>query len=159
MGFAKVLILVLAASISCGAALAQPVWRGSDDLPTSPRACPGKKEEPPPPRAYDGGLPAGAPDRVGKPLVVVDVPRITGVGYFDATARGMKEAAAELGTVEVKTEGPTQISTSQQVGVIDDHVTAGVDGYVAARCAARLCPQGLRSPLGSGYRNHQYREQ
>jgi len=144
------MVLLLAASIPCSAAAAQPAWRGGDDLPTSPRACPGKKDEPAPPRPYDGGLPVGQPERVGKPIVVVDVPRITGVGYFAATAEGMKEAAAELGTVEVKTEGPTQISTSQQVSVIDDHVTAGVDGVLFAANDPIAVAPVLRKALSRG---------
>ena len=150
MPSAKLLVLVLAAVLPCGGAVAQPVWRGADDLPTAPRACPGKKEDPPAPRPYDGGMPAGAPAAAGEKIVVVDVPRITGVGYFAATASGMKEAAAELGNVEITTEGPTQISTSQQVTVIDNRVTAGVDGVLFAANDPIAVAPVLRKALSRG---------
>ena len=47
--------------------------------------------------AYDGGTPStrlpGRPD-----ITLVDIPKLIGIGYFDATAAGMQEAAAELAT-------------------------------------------------------------
>ena len=77
--------------------------------------------------------PANPPARAGEKITVVDVPRLTGVGYYAATARGMREAAAELGTVSVKSEAPAQISINQQITLIDNHVTSGVDGAALRR--------------------------
>ena len=144
--------LALAAAIILigSAAVAQPSWTGADDLPTSPLACDGRAQEPGAPKFYDGGQPADPPARAGEKITVVDVPRLTGVGYYAATARGMREAAAELGTVSVKSEAPAQISIDQQITLIDNYVTSGVDGLLfAANDPTALAPV-LRKALAKG---------
>ena len=80
-----VLSALLALSFSTSLSHAQSAWTGGDDLPTNPLACdatPAKIEA----KAYDGGSPTNAPDRKGKPITVVDVPKLVGIGYFAATA-------------------------------------------------------------------------
>ena len=84
-------------------------WDGGDDLPTNPLPC--GDEEPAPAAGempeYDGGQPTDPPDKAGQPITLVDIPKLIGIGYFNATAQGMQEAAAELGNVEVINDGPT----------------------------------------------------
>jgi ABC-type sugar transport system substrate-binding protein len=144
-----VLAAVAAASLIAGAARAQPAWQGADDLPTTPLAC-GRDTVDLPQKPYDGGVPANPPARAGEAITVVNVPRLTGVGYYAAVARGMREAAAELGNVTVKTDGPAQISIQQQITVIDDHVTSGIDGVLfAANDPAAVAPV-LRKALSRG---------
>lgn len=147
---AKFFIMALTAGLVGTTALAQPAWQGADDLPTRPLACGGKAEEPPAPRPYDGGVPVNQPARAGEPITVVNVPRLTGVGYYTAAARGMREAAEELGNVTVKTDGPAQINIGQQITVIDDHVTSGIDGVLfAANDPVAVAPV-LRKALSKG---------
>ena len=55
---------------------------------------------------YDGGQPVNPPDKAGQDITLVDIPKLIGIGYFDATAKGMQEAAAELGNVTVINDGP-----------------------------------------------------
>ncbi len=97
-----------------GSALAASAWTGGDDLPTNPLACdatPGVAAAKP----YDGGEPTGAPDRKGKKITVVDIPKLIGIGYFNATSKGIADAAKELGNVDAKTDGPTQANIDQQI--------------------------------------------
>ncbi len=147
--------LALAAALTVTAAAgatpagAQPAWLGADDLPTTPLACDREAVELPQ-RPYDGGVPANPPARAGEKITVVNVPRLTGVGYYDAVARGMREAAAELGTVDVRTDGPAQISIQQQITVIDDHVTSGIDGVLFAANDPVAVTPVLRKALSRG---------
>ena len=92
---------------------AQDRWDGGDDLATNPLPCPAPQRS----RcarlrrqrsAYDGGQPINPPDLAGQPITLVDIPKLIGIGYFNATAKGMQEAAAELGNVEVINDGPTE---------------------------------------------------
>src|SRR5262245_21292723 len=98
----KTLALAFGLSLMSGAALAASAWTGGDDLPTNPLACdntPGQVAA----KDYDGGKPTNPPDRKGKAIKVVDIPKLIGIGYFNATSKGIQEAAKELGNVEAKT--------------------------------------------------------
>ncbi|MGI9485664.1 MAG: hypothetical protein ACR2RF_07240 [Geminicoccaceae bacterium] len=57
---------------------------------------------------YDGGQPTSPPDRSGKDITVMDVPKLIGIGYFATTTQGMEEAAAKLGNINVTIDGPTE---------------------------------------------------
>jgi rhamnose transport system substrate-binding protein len=148
-----VLTTVLALTIGSAASVAaQDRWDGGDDLPTSPLACPGSDEVIPPLEAgtYDGGAAVNPPDKAGQPLVLVDIPKLIGIGYFDATALGMQEAATELGTVEVINDGPTAANIDEQIQFIDNYITQGVDGVLfAANDPVAIAPV-LRSALEKG---------
>lgn len=111
-------------------AIAKP-WTGADDLATKPLSCdatPARTEA----RAYDGGVPANAPIRRGGQLSVVDVPKLIGIGYFNATSKGIAAAAKELGTVKVRTDGSTKANIDEQITLIDNYITRGVDGILFA---------------------------
>ena len=142
--------LAIALGISlCGAAHAASTWTGGDDLPTSPLACdatPSTAAAKP----YDGGAPTGAPDRKGKTLTVVDVPKLIGIGYFNATSKGIADAAKELGNVNAKTDGPTKANIDDQITFIDNYITSGVDGILfAANDPVAIAPV-LKKALGKG---------
>jgi len=100
-------------------------WDGADDLATEPLDCAAAGGAAAAPAAdataeatadmtaaaaptYIGGAPTGAPDLAGKPITLIDVPKLIGIGYFDATTKGQQEAAAELGNVTIKTDGPNR---------------------------------------------------
>jgi ABC-type sugar transport system substrate-binding protein len=147
LGFAALGVVLLA-----GSALAQDKrWDGADDLPVSPLACdgtPGQVAAKP----YDGGQPANAPDRSGKAITLVDVPKLIGIGYFNATSKGMQDAAKELGNVKVTTDGPTEAKIDEQIKFIDNYVTRGVDGVLfAANDPVAIAPV-LKKALGKGIR-------
>jgi rhamnose transport system substrate-binding protein len=133
----KLIVLLSVVVLTLGSAAsvtAQDRWDGGDDLPTNPLAC-GPDAGPPPapePLPYDGGQPTDPPDLAGQPITVVDIPKLIGIGYFNATAAGMQEAAAELGNVEVINDGPTNANIDEQITFIDNYITQGVNGVLFA---------------------------
>jgi ABC-type sugar transport system substrate-binding protein len=144
------LSLALALGVSFAqAAYAASAWTGGDDLPTNPLACdatPAAAAGKP----YDGGEPTGAPDRKGKPIKIVDVPKLIGIGYFNATSKGISEAAKELGNIEAKTDGPTKANIDEQITFIDNYITSGVDGILfAANDPVAIAPV-LKKALSKG---------
>src|SRR5439155_18333949 len=145
----KTLFAAAALAAMAGSAFAAPAWTGGDDLPTNPLACdgtPGTAAAKP----YDGGVPTGAPDRKGKQIKVVDIPKLIGIGYFNATSKGIADAAKELGNVEAKTDGPTQANIDQQISFIDNYITSGVDGILfAANDPVAIAPV-LKKALSKG---------
>jgi ABC-type sugar transport system substrate-binding protein len=135
-----------------GTALAADKWDGGDDLPVNPLACDasgggGAGGAAP---AYDGGQPTGAADLSGKPITLVDVPKLIGIGYFNATSKGMQDAAKELGNVTVTTDGPTEANIDKQITFIDNYITRGVNGVLfAANDPVAIAPV-LKKALGKG---------
>jgi ABC-type sugar transport system substrate-binding protein len=136
----KFLVLLLVVTFVIGPIAALPAlaqdepkrWDGADDLDVSPLPC---GDEPAPalePKDYDGGQPVDAPDLAGKDIVLVDVPKLIGIGYFAATTKGEQEAAEELGNVQVTTDAPTVANIDEQITFIDNYITKGVNGILFA---------------------------
>ena len=63
---------------------------------------------------------------------MIDVPKLIGIGYFNATSKGIADAAKELGNVKVSTDGPTEAKIDDQIKFIDNYITRGVDGILFA---------------------------
>ncbi|MDX1995911.1 MAG: substrate-binding domain-containing protein [bacterium] len=169
----KMLVLTLLCVLIVGAfattAVAQEGerWVGSDDQPTTPLACPEGVEPVMMPEmtemaegeateeammgmGYNGGTAVDAPDLAGQDIVLVDVPKLIGIGYFNATSAGMQEAAAELGNVTVTTDGPTEGDIVQQIEFIERYISQGVDGILfAANDPVAISPV-LRDALSQG---------
>lgn len=138
-------VFVLLGSVVMIAPLsAQDRWDGGDDLPVNPLECGmgGEEEMAEEPMAteeammempeYDGGQPTNAPDKAGQDIVLVDVPKLIGIGYFAATTTGQQQAAEELGNVTVTTDAPTEANIDDQITFIDNYITQGVDGILFA---------------------------
>jgi ABC-type sugar transport system substrate-binding protein len=140
----------LALTFGSGGARAADKWDGADDLPTNPLACDSSGGGTVAAKPYDGGKPTGAPDRAGKEITLVDVPKLIGIGYFNATSKGMQDAAKELGNVKVTTDGPTEAKIDEQIKFIDNYVTRGVDGVLfAANDPVAIAPV-LKKALSKG---------
>ena len=141
--------MALTFGLMSGTALAASAWTGGDDQPTNPLACdatPAAAAAKP----YDGGVPTNAPDRKGKKITVVDIPKLIGIGYFNATSKGIADAAAELGNVDAKTDGPTKANIDEQITFIDNYITSGVDGILfAANDPVAIAPV-LKKALAAG---------
>ncbi len=159
---AKVLALfVLCALVVMSVAFpvaAQDRWDGADDLDVNPLECPVAEGETAAEEAaaemdmpeYDGGQPTDAPDLAGQDIVVVDVPKLVGIGYFAATTLGQQQAAEELGNVTVTTDAPTEANIDDQIAVIDNYITQGVNGILfAANDPVAIAPV-LRRALEAG---------
>jgi len=141
-------------------------WDGGDDLPTSPLDCAvaggaaapadatadatAAEMTPAAMPAYDGGSPTGAADLAGKPITLIDVPKLIGIGYFDATTKGQQEAATELGNVSVKTDGPTEANIDKQITFIDNAITSGVNGILFAANDPTAIAPVLKKALAAG---------
>jgi ABC-type sugar transport system substrate-binding protein len=152
-------LLVMCAILVLGIAVpaaAQDRWDGADDLPVNPLACPVAEGETPEepaamePVPYNGGQPTGAADMMGESITVVDVPKLVGIGYFAATTLGQQQAAEELGNVTVTTDAPTEANIDDQIAVIDNYITQGVNGILfAANDPVAIAPV-LRRALEAG---------
>src|SRR5882724_4387204 len=143
-------LVILGVAMAGGSAVAADKWDGGDDLPTSPLACDAGPAAPAAAQPYDGGQPAGAADKAGKAITLVDVPKLIGIGYFNATSKGMQDAAKELGNVKVTTDGPTEAKIDEQIKFIDNYITRGVDGVLfAANDPVAIAPV-LKKALGKG---------
>jgi ABC-type sugar transport system substrate-binding protein len=128
-------------------------WDGGDDLATNPLNCPGEDPPAAPPAGdYDGGTVTNPVAEAGADLTLVDIPKLIGIGYFNATAAGMQEAAAELGTVTVINDGPTQANIDEQITFIDNYITQGVDGVLFAANDPVAIGPVLQKALDSGVR-------
>jgi rhamnose transport system substrate-binding protein len=142
---------MFALSFAAGGANAAGKWDGADDLPTSPLACEaGGAATPEAAKPFDGGKAASAADKSGKEITIVDVPKLIGIGYFNATSKGMQDAAKELGNVKVTTDGPTEAKIDEQIKFIDNYITRGVDGVMfAANDPVAIAPV-LKKALSKG---------
>jgi rhamnose transport system substrate-binding protein len=145
----KTLAFLTLLSLSTSLVQAQSAWTGGDDLPTNPLACDGTAASPVA-KEYDGGVPTNPPDRKDKEITVVDVPKLIGIGYFDATSKGIADAAAEMGNMNATTDGPTEANIDDQITVIDNYITSGVDGILfAANDPVAIAPV-LKKALAAG---------
>ncbi|HUK66683.1 MAG TPA: substrate-binding domain-containing protein [Anaeromyxobacteraceae bacterium] len=145
----KALVLVVGTSLASLPALAAAGWTGGDDLPTNPLPCDNSSVTVAS-KPYDGGAPTNPPNRKGKKITVVDVPKLIGIGYFNATSKGIADAAKELGNVSVKTDGPTKANIDEQITFIDNYITQGVDGILfAANDPVAIAPV-LKKALSKG---------
>lgn len=106
--------------------------------------------------AYDGGQPTNPKDLKGKKIVLADVPKLIGIGYFAATTKGQAEAAAELTKnglpTEVATDAPTEAAIQKQIEFIDNAISRGVDGILFASNDPVAISPVLRKALKAGIR-------
>jgi rhamnose transport system substrate-binding protein len=104
--------------------------------------------------AYNGGQPTHPRDLKGKKIVLADVPKLIGIGYFGATAKGIAEGCAEITKngeqTQVTTDAPTEGDIQKQIEYIDNAISRGVDGiFFAANDPVAISPV-LRKALKSG---------
>jgi ABC-type sugar transport system substrate-binding protein len=150
----KPIVLLTTMALTMGSVgVASAAWDGADELPTNPLACPGGEAPPAAPAGdYDGGAVMNPVAEAGADITLVDIPKLIGIGYFNATAQGMQEAAAELGNVEVINDGPTQANIDEQITFIDNYITQGVDGVLFAANDPVAIGPVLQKALENGVR-------
>ena len=86
-GFTMLKTVSVAATLSLMASVSHAAdrWDGADELEVSPLGCEAGAAPTVVAKDYDGGLPTSPPDRAGKDITVMDVPKLIGIGYFAAT--------------------------------------------------------------------------
>jgi len=76
----------------------------------------------------------------GKKFKIVVMPKLVGIPYFNASETGAKKAGEDLG-VEVTYTGPTKADAAEQVKMIEDLISKGIDAIaVAPNDPAALSP-------------------
>lgn len=82
----------------------------------------------------------GTKTETNKKFKIVVMPKLVGIPYFNASEEGAKKAGQDLG-VEVTYTGPTKGDAAEQVKMIEDLISKGVDAIaVAPNDAAALKP-------------------
>src|SRR6187551_1245897 len=94
---------------------------------------------------------AAAPAILTRPARAADkriamIVKNLGNSYFDACANGAKEAAAELGGIEIIYTASAKPTAEEQIAVIDAQIAQKVDGIiVSANDADALVPVGKKA--------------
>ena len=89
---------------------------------------------------YSKQITNAAPAKQTKKYRIVIMPKLVGIPYFNAAEEGAKKAGKDLG-VEVIYTGPTKADAAEQVKMIEDLITKGVDCIaVAPNDPAALTP-------------------
>jgi rhamnose transport system substrate-binding protein len=104
------------------------------------------------PADWKAGVPTNPKDLKGKELVIYDVPKLIGIDYFAATAKGMQDAAKELGNVKVTTDAPTEAKIEKQIEFIDNFITKNPDVIMYASNDPVAISPVLRKALEKGIR-------
>src|ERR1700746_2016415 len=104
--------------------------------------------------AYNGGQATNPKDLKSKKVVLADIPKLVGIGYFNATAKGIADACAEMTKngvpTDVSTDAPTEGDIQKQIEFIDNAISRGVDGiFFAANDPVAISPV-LRKALQAG---------
>ena len=142
---------ILAMTLATAGARAADHWDGGDDLADQSARLRGR-----PGGARRRASPTTAARRPARPTrrarrsPLVDVPKLIGIGYFNATSKGIQDAAKELGNVKATTDGPTEAKIDEQIKFIDNYITRGVDGILfAANDPVAIAPV-LKKALSKG---------
>ena len=81
----------------------------------------------------------GGEQKSGVPTIVV-MPKLVGIPYFNASETGAVQAGKDLG-INVIYTGPTTADAAEQVRMLEDYISRGVDAIcVAPNDAAALTP-------------------
>lgn len=74
-------------------------------------------------------------------LTIAGIPKATNIDFYRQTQAGAECAASTLDNVELEWDGPTTIDVGRQINIVEDKLTAQVDGIaLAALDAKALAP-------------------
>ncbi|GMV99244.1 MAG: rhamnose ABC transporter substrate-binding protein [Candidatus Hydrogenedentota bacterium] len=90
--------------------------------------CGGQTDQAAPAAGGGEAAPAGEP---GKKLKIGVMPKLTSIAFFQATEKGARQAADELG-IELVYDGPMEASVEQQVQLLTTWMTEGFDAIAVA---------------------------
>ena len=94
---------------------------------------------------------SGATHTAGKPKIKVCLlPKIKGISYFSSCADGAKEAALELGNIELIYDGPTDGDPRKQAEMIENWTVDGFDVICVAPNAPDVVASAMRDARAAG---------
>lgn len=91
----------------------------------------------------------GAGDASGK-ITVCLLPKIKGIAYFSSCADGAREAATELGNIDLIYDGPTDGDARKQAEMIENWTVDGVDVICVSPNAPDVIASALKEAQSSG---------
>lgn len=86
------------------------------------------------------------PDRV----TVCVLPKIKGIAYFSSCAVGAREAAHELGNIELIYDGPTDGDPRKQAEMIENWTVDGVDAICVSPNAPDVVAAAMKDAMAAG---------
>jgi len=88
--------------------------------------------------------------RSSKRITVCLLPKIKGISYFSSCYDGAKEAARELGNVELVYDGPTDGDPKKQAEMIEQWMVDGVDVICVSPNAPDVVANAMREARAAG---------
>jgi len=85
-------------------------------------------QEPP----QTGPVPGSAVATPQDQITVLMVPKIKGTDYFNACERGAKQAAQELGGIDLIFDGPTEDKVDAQIQLIEGYIAQDIDAIAVS---------------------------
>ena len=110
--------------------------------------CGGDKGGQPTPGS-DGAPATGSADSAGK-ITVALLPKIKGIAYFSSCADGAREAAEELGNIELIYDGPTDGDPKKQAEMIESWTVDGVDVIAVSPNAPDVVANAMKEAMAEG---------
>ena len=96
----------------------------------------------------DSGV--GASSNASDKITVCLLPKIKGISYFSSCANGAREAANELGNVELIYDGPTDGDARKQAEMIENWTVDGVDVICVSPNAPDVIASALKEAQSNG---------
>lgn len=89
-------------------------------------------------------------DLTGKKVTICLLPKIKGISYFRSCAEGAREAAQELGNVELIYDGPTDGDPRKQAEMIENWTVDGVDVICVSPNAPDVVASAMQDARDAG---------
>jgi rhamnose transport system substrate-binding protein len=83
-------------------------------------------------------------------ITIAMIPKLVGIDYFAATEQGAQEAADEIGGIRFIHRGPTEARVNDQIELIENFVTAGVDVIAVASNDPQAIAPALQRAMDAG---------
>ncbi len=93
---------------------------------------------------------ATAPPAIPKKLTICLLPKIKGISYFSSCYNGAREAAEELGNVELIYDGPTDGDPKKQAEMIEQWTVDGVDVICVSPNAPDVVANAMKEARQAG---------
>jgi rhamnose transport system substrate-binding protein len=83
-------------------------------------------------------------------ITIAMIPKLVGIDYFAATEQGAQEAVDEIGGIRFIHRGPTEARVNDQIELIENFITAGVDVIAVASNDPQAIAPALQRAMDAG---------